>query len=970
MAETYGFEQIREEYIPEINSRVVLYRHVRTGAELLSIQNDDENKCFGVTFATPPTDSTGLPHILEHSVLCGSRKYPVKEPFIELVKGSLATFINAMTFPDKTVYPVASTNTRDFYNLIDVYLDAVFFPNITPEILQQEGWHYELESTDAPLAYKGVVFNEMKGAYSSPENRLGDATQRALFPDNAYRYDAGGDPREIPNLTYEDFRAFQETYYHPSNARFYFYGDDDPEQRLKLLDNVLREFDPKEVNAEIALQPYFDSPRRSVEKYDAGEDGEKKGMVTISWLLTENNNTELALAFDILDHILLGTPASPLKKALIDSGLGEDTVGGGMDELRQVTFSTGLKGIDPADAEKVEAVVLETLQKLVSDGIDSGTIEASINTVEFAMREYNTGGFPRGLAVMFDALSTWLYGGDPFEPLKYEAELQSIKSRLAGGERVFEKLIEEYLLNNPHRSTVVLEPDSTLNDQLEAEEQARLEAVRSRLNEDELAQIVEETERLRKLQETPNTPEELATLPMLSIDDLDKQTRPVPNEIIDENGTTVLYHDLFTNGILYLDLAFNMQALPGEYLPYIPLFSRALLEMGTDQESFVQLLQRIGSKTGGIAPTTFLSQLAMDQQANTAWFILRGKGTVAQTDDLLDILHDIITRVKFDDKERFRQIVLKIKAGRESALVPSGHIVVNRRLNASFNVSGWANEQMSGIDNLFFLRNLLAEIDTHWEAIVARLEAIRQHLLNRSVMIANVTLDSANWSVVQPKLAAFINSLPEGVGTLVQWTPQYANGNEGLTIPAQVNYVGKGANLYDLGYELSGAAYIVPRWLGTDWLWERIRVMGGAYGGFATFDPYSGVFSYLSYRDPNLTQTLENYHGTADYLRSVDLNDAEITKAIVGAISDVDAYQLPDAKGYSQMLRYLTGMTDERRQQIRDSILSTSLVDFRRFGEVLARLNDSGRVVVLGSQDAIEAANAENPGMLSVTKVL
>lgn len=966
----HGFELLREEYIPEINSKTKLYRHVRTGAELLSIENDDENKCFGVTFTTPPTDSTGLPHILEHSVLCGSRKYPVKEPFIELVKGSLATFINAMTFPDKTVYPVASTNTKDFYNLIDVYLDAVFFPNITPETLQQEGWHYELESADAPLAYKGVVFNEMKGAYSSPENRLGDATQRALFPDNAYGFDSGGDPREIPNLTYEDFRAFHDTYYHPSNARFYFYGDDNLEQRLKLLDEVLQSFDRKEVNADIALQPRFDAPRRTVATYDAGEDGGKKGMVTISWMLTDSDDTELSMALDVLDYVLLGTPAAPLKKALIDSGLGEDTVGGGMDELKQVTFTTGLKGIDPADADKVEALVIETLQKLAAEGIDPATIEAAINTTEFALREYNTGGFPRGLAMLFSSLSTWLYGGDPFEPLKYEAVLGSIKSKLAAGERVFENLIEEYFLNNPHRSTVILEPDPTLNDQLEAEEQARLDAVRTRLSEAELHQIAEETERLREMQEMPNTLEQLATLPMLSIEDLDRSVRIVPNEIIDENGTTVLYHDLFTNGILYLDLAFNMQALPQDYLPYIPLFSRALLEMGTDNQTFVQLLQRIGSKTGGISPTNFLSQLAMDKQANTAWFILRGKGTMAQIDDLLDILRDIITTVKFDDKERFRQIVLKSKAGRESSLVPSGHIVVNRRLNAAFNVTGWASEQMSGIENLFFLRTLLGEIDTNWEGIVARLEAIRQHMLNRSVMIANVTLDAANWTTVQPKLAAFINSLPEGAGTLVQWSPQYMNGNEGLTIPAQVNYVGKGANLYDLGYELNGAAYVVPRWLGTDWLWERVRMMGGAYGGFASFDPYSGVFSYLSYRDPNLMETLDNYDGAADYLRQLDLHESEITKSIIGAISDVDGYQLPDAKGYSQMLRYLTGMTDERRQVIRDSILSTSLADFQRFGEVLSQLNQSARVVVLGSQEAIEAANAEHPGMLSVKKVL
>ncbi|HEX2623423.1 MAG TPA: insulinase family protein, partial [Phototrophicaceae bacterium] len=550
MSVTHGFELVREEQVKEINSLVRLYRHVKTGAELLSIVNDDDNKCFGVSFTTPPPDSSGMAHIMEHSVLCGSRKYPVKEPFIEMVKGSLATFINAMTFPDKTVYPVASTNVKDFYNLVDVYLDAVFFPSITPETLQQEGWHYELESVDAPLTYKGVVFNEMKGAYSSPEDVLDQATRSAIFPDNVYRLDSGGDPRNIPELTYENFRSFHDTYYHPSNAQFFFYGDDDAETRLKMLDEVLQEFDPIEVPDEIALQPHFDAPRRKVEKYDAGETDDNKGMVTVSWLLTEAGDTELDLAFDMLGRVIMGNSAAPLKKALIDSGLGEDTIGGGVEDLKQLSYTVGMKGIDPANADQVEALILSTLEKLATEGIDPATIEAAINTIEFQMREYNTGGFPRGLAVMFDVLSTWNYGGDPFEPLAYEPPLNAIKERLANGERVFENLITEYLLNNSHRVTVVLEPDATINKQLEAEEQAKLDAVRNRLTEAELQQIVEDTERLRELQETPNSPEGLATLPALTLDDLEKKVKTIPNEHLEVNGVPMLFHDLFTNGIV------------------------------------------------------------------------------------------------------------------------------------------------------------------------------------------------------------------------------------------------------------------------------------------------------------------------------------------------------------------------------------------------------------------------------------
>jgi presequence protease len=967
----HGFELVREDEVPEINSRATLYVHTRTGAQLLSVQNQDENKVFGVTFTTPPGDSTGLPHIMEHAVLCGSKKYPVKEPFIELIKGSLATFINAMTFPDKTVYPIASTNSKDFYNLIDVYLDAVFYPTIGPETLQQEGWHYELASADTPLEYKGVVFNEMKGAYSSPENLLGRVTQEALYPDTTYGFDSGGDPREIPNLTYEDFRSFHEKYYHPSNARFYFYGDDDVETRLKLLNDVLQNFDRREddIDSEITLQPLFDAPRRRVEKYDAGEDGDQKGLMTMSWLLGEVDDPVRELELHVLSHILLGTPASPLKKALIDSGLGEDTVGGGVDDLRQLSFGTGLKGMDPASVDQVESLIMETLRQLASEGIDPATVEASLNTIEFGMREYNTGGFPRGLAMMFDVLSNWLYGGDPIEALRYEAALQTVKDKIANGERVFENLIDEYLLNNNHRSIVVLEPDSTVNQQLEAEERARLDAVQGRLQPDELEQIVAETTRLHELQETPNTPEALATLPTLELTDLDPFIKVVPNEILDINGTTVLYHDLFTNGILYLDLAFNLKSVPQELLPYMSLFGRALLEMGTEKESFVQLLQRIGSKTGGIGPTTFFSE-TVDRGDLAARFILRGKAVIDRVEDMLAILTDMLTIVKFDDKERFRQIVLKYKAGREAGLIPGGHRVVARRLDAGFSQSGWLGEQISGIENLFFLRNLLSQIENDWNSVCANLESIRDHLLNRANLVINVTLDEENWSQVKPMLGDFIGTLPEGSGELATWTPTFDTGNEGLTIPAQVNYVGKGANLYELGYELNGSAYVVPRWLGTDWLWEKVRMMGGAYGGFASFDPYTGVFSYLSYRDPNLLGTLDYYDGAAAYLQKLQLNDAELTKAIIGAISDVDGYQLPDAKGYSQMMRYFVGMTDERRQEIRDSILMMTVADFQLFGEVLAKLNEVGRIVVLGSQEDIEAANRQHPGMLNIRKVL
>ncbi len=964
----HGFTLVREQNIPEINTRARIWRHDRTGAELISMENDDENKVFGITFATPTSDSTGLPHILEHSVLCGSRKYPVKDPFVQLAKGSLHTFLNAFTFPDKTCYPVASQNLQDFYNLIDVYLDAVFYPRITPEILQQEGWHYELEAADAPLTYKGVVFNEMKGAYSSPDNLLGRFSERSLFPDTIYGNDSGGDPREIPNLTYEAFKRFHETYYHPSNARIWFYGDDDPDERLRLIDAFISAFDAAPVKVEIPLQPRFDAPRSLRVPFDPGD--QPKGMVTVNWLLTENSSPETALALSILAYILVGTPASPLRKALIDSGLGEDLAGGGLDDqVREMYFSTGLKGINPADADKVEALIMDTLRALARDGIEADMVEAALNTVEFRLREFNTGGFPRGLAMMISALSTWLYNADPLAPLAFEAPLAAIKARLAAGERYFEDMIARLLLDNPHRTTVLLEPEPGLAEKLEAEERARLDAARAAMTPDELARIAADTERLRLLQETPDTPEALATIPMLRLEDLDKTNKLIPLTEEDAGGLPVLYHDLFTNGIVYVDLGMNLRALPQQYLPYVGLFSRALLEIGTETEDYVTLSRRIGRKTGGIRPASFASSV-VGRPETAAWLFLRGKGTMAQTADLLDILRDVLLTVKFDNRERFHQMLLEEKAGEESGLVPAGHRVVHARLRAQFTEADWAAEQMGGISYLFFLRELAEKVEKDWPSVVETLEAMRRHLLNRTTMLCNVTLDADNWARFQPQLAAFAAALPAGPGGLTVWTPDGGPRNEGLTIPAQVNYVAKGANLYDLGYTLHGSALVITSYLGTSYLWEKIRVQGGAYGGFAVFDRHSGVFDFLSYRDPNLLGTLDNYDGAARFLRELELSQDELTKGIIGTIGSMDAYQLPDAKGYTSMVRHLTGVTDEDRQRIRDEVLSTTAAHFRQFGEVLAEVSQAGRVVVMGSKDAIEAANAQRGGFLQVTKVL
>jgi Zn-dependent M16 (insulinase) family peptidase len=964
----HGFELVQEQPIPELNTQARLFRHIRTGAQLLSMENKDENKVFGVNFYTPPSDSTGLPHILEHSVLGGSRKYPVREPFMELLKGSLNTFLNAMTFADMTLYPVASQNLKDFYNLVDVYLDAVFYPRISEKTLQQEGWHYELESKDAPLTYKGVVFNEMKGVYSSPDQVLGRTTQMALFPDTLYGLDSGGDPAVIPDLTYETFKKFHQTYYHPSNARIYFYGDDDPEERLRLIDAFITDFQAIQIEAVTPLQPRFNQPRSTVQPYEAGE-GDKKGMMTVSWLLTEANDTESSLALQILAHILTGTPASPLRKALMESELGEDLTGGLDPYQRELYFSTGLKGIAVEDAGKVETLILDTLAHLADNGIEPEMIEAALNTTEFQLRELNTGRMPRGLALMMGMMPVWMSGGDPIEALGFEAPLQHIKSLAANGGGYFEGLIGKYFLQNKHRSTVLLQPDPTVREKRDAAEQERLNRARTSFTDADIERVIADTHELRRIQETPDTPEDLAKIPSLKLADLDKEQKPLPREELTVNGGKVLFHDLPTNGVVYLDVGFNLHALPQEYLPYVNLFGRALVEIGTQTEDYVKLSQRIGRKTGGLYATSFTSSVYGGGES-AAWLMLRGKGMAAQAQDLLDILHDVLLTVKLDNPARFRQMVSEEKAGKESAVNSRGHSFANWRIRAHLNEADWAAEQMNGVSYLFFLRELADKVDKDWPSVLAILEKIRAALLNRRTMVFNVTLDSDNWSRFQPQLGSLIGTLPDAAVATPKWSITTPPAYEGLAVPSQVNYVGKGANLYQAGYKLHGSYRVILQYLDTTYIHNRIRAQGGAYGGFTVFDQPSGSFTYLSYRDPNLLGTLDNYDGTPQFLRELDLHEDELTKSIIGAIGDMDAHLLPDAKGYTSLLHNLIGYTQEMRQRQRDEVLGTTAADFKAFADTLETVNQKGLVAVVGSQEAITAANAERENFLHITKVL
>ncbi|KAJ4866833.1 hypothetical protein Rs2_51637 [Raphanus sativus] len=979
-AEKLGFEKVSEEFISECKSKATLFRHKKTGCEVMSVSNEDENKVFGIVLRTPPKDSTGIPHILEHSVLCGSRKYPLKEPFVELLKGSLHTFLNAFTYPDRTCYPVASTNTKDFYNLVDVYLDAVFFPKCVDDVhtFQQEGWHYELNDPSEDISYKGVVFNEMKGVYSQPDNILGRIAQQAISPDNTYGVDSGGDPKDIPKLTFEEFKDFHRKYYHPSNARIWFYGDDDPLQRLHILSEYLDMFEasPSRDTSKIEPQKLFSAPIRIVEKYPAGRDGDlkKKNMVCINWLLSEKPldlETQLALGF--LDHLMLGTPASPLRKILLESGLGEALVSSGMsDELLQPQFSVGMKGVSEDNVQKVEELIIATLQKLAEEGFENEAVEASMNTIEFSLRENNTGSFPRGLSLMLQSIAKWIYDMDPFEPLKYTEPLKALKARIAeeGSKAVFSPVIEQFILNNSHRVTIEMQPDPEKASQEEAEEKSILEKVKAGMTEEDLAELARATEELRLKQETPDPPEALRCVPSLNLSDIPKEPTYVPTEVGDINGVKVLRHDLFTNDIVYAEVVFDTGSLKHELLPLVPLFCQSLMEMGTKDLSFVQLNQMIGRKTGGISVYPLTSSVRGKDEPCSK-IIVRGKSMAGRAEDLFNLMNCLLQEVQFTDQPRFKQFVSQSIARMENRLRGSGHGVAAARMDAMLNIAGWMSEQMGGLSYLEFLRTLEKKVDEDWEGISSSLEEIRRSLLAKNGCIVNMTADGKSLTNIEKSLEKFLDLLPENPsGGLVTWDGRLPLRNEAIVIPTQVNYVGKAGNIYSTGYELDGSAYVISKHISTTWLWDRVRVSGGAYGGFCDFDSHSGVFSFLSYRDPNLLKTLDIYDGTGDFLRGLDMDQETLTKAIIGTIGDVDSYQLPDAKGYSSLMRHLLGVTDEERQRKREEILTTSLKDFKDFAEAIDVVRDKGVSVAVASAEDIDAANNARSNFFEVKKAL
>ncbi len=957
-----AFTLLQEKHMTEVGGIARLWRHNITGAELLSICNNDENKCFSATFRTPPSDSTGVAHILEHSVLCGSEKYPVKEPFVELLKGSLQTFLNAFTFPDKTSYPVASTNLRDFYNLVDVYMDAVFAPRITEAIFQQEGWHIEADAPDSPWSFKGVVYNEMKGAYSSPDSVLAEQSQQSLYPDTLYSLDSGGNPEVIPQLTYEAFKNFHSSYYHPSNARFFFWGDDPEEERLNILAKTLAPYTKRAVDSSIPLQKRKDTPRLLEIPYAATEE-ENRAYLTVNWMLSETSDVDNSLLFAILEHILEGLPGSPLRKALIESGLGEDTTGVGLEtDVRQMYYSTGLKGLAPEDVRKAEMLIFDTLGQLAEEGIPQAAVDAAINSVEFDLRENNSGSFPRGLVAMIQSLSTWLYDGDPFAALAWEAPLNKLKERLAKGEKVFEEAISTWFLNNNHRATVVLLPDARLGEMRLKTERDRLESIQKVCSAEERAAVVANTVALQQAQATPDSPEALATIPHLEVTDLPEKNTLLPLRTDSTPPNTCLFHELDTSGIVYSSFLFPIDTVPAKLLPLLPLLGRTFTEMGTQERDYADLGMRIAAHTGGIGAGLFVSN-AFASNTPVAYMKLSGKAVASKQQDFFDILHEILLRPQpiANNQERILQMLLETKARLEQYMLSFGNRAMLLRLRARHTIADWLNEITGGVSYLQSVRSMIDRVSTDWDGVVADLTTLRQIVVQSNRALFDCTASTQDCAAAQQGAQTLLKSLPALSHPIANdWQPAAFPVAEAFRTPAQVNYVGMGCNLYKQGYTFHGSAAVIFRYLRMGYLWDRVRVQGGAYGVACLFGRVSGNLSYVSFRDPSVSSTLNAYTAVPDFLRNFRPDQQELTRAIVGAVGDLDTHLLPDAKGAHALTHHLTGDTEEQRQQLRDEMRATTARHFHDFADILEEARSRSVIAALGGASVERTATEHN----------
>ena len=965
-----AYRVVEHKTIEEMQSEGIVLEHKKTKARLFLVSNDDENKVFCIGFRTPPDNDCGLPHILEHSVLCGSDKFPLKDPFVELVKGSLNTFLNAMTYPDKTVYPVASCNDKDFQNLMDVYMDAVLHPNIYKEekIFRQEGWHYELESKDAPLIYNGVVYNEMKGAYSSPESLLDSVTQKTLFPDTCYGKDSGGDPVHIPELSYEKFLDFHRTYYHPSNSYIYLYGDMDMAEKLTWLDEeYLSHYEERPVDSRIREQKAFEKPVEREFSYSItdGESGEDATYLSVNTVVGDDLDPKLYVAFQILEHTLLDAPGAPLKQALIDAGIGKDILGGYESGILQPFFSVIAKDANKEQKGEFLAIVKGTLRKLADQGINRKSLLAGMNYFEFKYREADYGSAPKGLMYGLQCLDSWLYDGDPMTHLCYQETFDFLKKEVENG--YFEQLIKDYLLDNPFEAVIVVAPEKNLTTKEDEKLAKKLADYKASLSEEELEKLVKATRELKEYQDTPSTPEILAKIPLLTREDIDKKAETFFWTEKEEDGIKVLHHNFFTSGIGYLKVLFNTSVLPQEDLPYAGLLKSVLGSISTEHYSYSDLTSEIHLNSGGMDFSVTSYANLQDAEQFTGAFVASIRVLYDKLDFGFTMLEEILNHSVFTDEKRLGEVIQETRSRARMKLENAGHSTAVSRATSYFSATAYYNELTGGTAYYHFLEQLEKDYPAKKQEIIAKLQEVSRKLFTRSNMLVNYTADENGYEKLPETLKLLSAKLPEGSREMYAFTHPVKNVNEGLKTSAQVDYVARCGNFRDAGLAYTGALKILQVILSYDYLWLNIRVKGGAYGCMSGFGR-SGEGYLVSYRDPNLKETNEIYESIPAYLEQFDPDERDMTKYVIGTISNLDAPLTPSVKGSRGLSAYLSGVTEEMMQTERDQVLQATKEDIRALAAHVRAVLQTGSFCVVGNEEKIEANRAMFGEVSSLTR--
>ena len=951
------YEILDEHRVEDVQSDGFILRHKKSGARIAILSNNDDNKVFYIGFRTPPEDETGVPHIIEHTTLCGSKKFPVKDPFIELAKGSLNTFLNAMTYPDKTVYPVASCNDQDFKNLMDVYLDAVFNPNITKyeEIFKQEGWHYELTGKDDELKINGVVYNEMKGAYSSPDEVLSSQIYRSLFPDNTYSKDSGGNPEYIPKLTYEAYLDFYHKYYHPSNSYIYLYGDMDVVERLEWLDKeYLSLYDYKKVNSEINKQPAFDEIKNVEAQYSITMDDSQENKTYLSYnrVVGDTLDEMLYQAFDVLDYALVSSPGAPVKQTLIDAGIGDDVYGSYDAGILQPVFSFVAKNANASQADEFENIIENTLKEVVKTGINKEALLAGINSSEFKFREADFGQFPKGLLFGLNCLDSWLF--DDMKPFIHLECLGTFaKLRKAVDTDYFEKLIQEYLLDNTHGSSVTVKPKRGLGNEREEALAKELSDYKASLSDEEIKKLIEDTEHLKKYQEEPSSDEDLRKLPMLTRADMKKNAMPFSNiedELLD---VKVVCHDIESNGIDYISFLFDAGDFAQSELGYLGFFTNALGLVSTEKYSYTDLANATNIYTGGISTGTASHPDIKDR--NNFVFKLEVKLKVLEKnlDKALELMEQMLLSSDFTDTKRLGELVAQIKARLQANLSSSGHLVAAMRSMSSFSRYALYQDELKGIAFYRSICHIEKELSESPKSVSDKLAAIAKKLFARNRMLISFTGNNEAYGNAKPSLEKVIAGFDKMSAIGNQAEVHFNTAKEAFIDASQIQYVAKTGDFICEGYEYTGALRLLRIILSYDYLWINVRVKGGAYGCMNTF-LRSGESYFVSYRDPNLSDTLDVYDRIPEYIKSFSPDERDMTKYIIGTFSALDTPMNPEAKGSRSLSAYLEGITYEQIQKERNEILNAQPEDIRRLADLVEAVLKKDSICVIGNENMIK----------------